>query len=78
MLSEILNLMQNKESYTIQQLAEYLEASPKEVQRSIEYMEYLGYIQKIPVESGCCNSCKNCHSCDTNRLTQMPVIWKIN
>lgn len=78
MLSEILSLMKNRESYTLQQLAEYLEASPEEVQRSIEYLEYLGYIQKISVESGCCNSCKNCHGCDTKRLTQMPVLWKIN
>ncbi len=77
MLSEILNLIKNGKSCTIQQLAEHLEASPEEVQRSIEYLEYLGYIQKISVESGCCNSCKNCHGCD-KRLTQMPVIWKIN
>ena len=64
MLSEILNLIKNGKSCTIQQLAEHLEASPEEVQRSIEYLEYLGYIQKI-------------HGCD-KRLTQMPVIWKIN
>ena len=47
MLSEILNLIKKRgKSCTIQQLAEHLEAPPEEVQRSIEYLEYLGYIQK--------------------------------
>ena len=46
MLSEILNLIKNGKSCTIQQLAEHLEAPPEEVQRSIEYLEYLDTFKK--------------------------------
>lgn len=64
MLIQLLDYLQNGETYSIQELAELLHKDVDSVQIELEYLENQGYIRKVMYQPNCDKNCKGCYGCD--------------
>ncbi len=66
-MEELLELLKDSKTRTIEEIAATLGTSVEDVKRQIEYLERIGMIKPfslLPTDKGCggCNGCKGCES----------------
>ncbi len=68
MLIQILELLKNKKTYTLQEIAELTGEDVDSVKIKIEYLENNGYLVKINKSDGskCKGKCMGCSNCIVN------------
>lgn len=77
MLTELLELLKNDESFSIEMLAEKLNTGTAQILSALQYLETLGYIKKGTVQSACPGSCKHCSGCAVHGAGAMPDMWEL-
>lgn len=75
MLIQLLDHLQNGETYSVQELAELLHKDVDSIQIELEYLENQGYIQRVSFQANCDQNCKGCHGCD--QPTSDMKMWKV-
>ena len=65
-MEELLKLLKDSNTRTIEEIARALETTVEDVNRQIEYLERIGMIKSItllPTDRGCgdCNGCNGCN-----------------
>lgn len=77
MLIELLEILKNDSSYSIEMLAEKLNTRPEQIRSALQYLETLGYIKKVNVRSSCQGNCKHCNGCQVQGTGTMPCMWEL-
>lgn len=77
MLSEILNILENEKTYSLQEIADLLKSNSFDIKAKLEYLENMGYIKRVVLntETRCSEHCKRCK--ENNRRMVMPVMWGV-
>ncbi len=69
-MTELLNLLKDGNSRTVEMLAFELKTDKADVERQLEYLEHIGAIKRVqglPQPEGCggtCGSCSGCSGCE--------------
>ncbi|MFM9413841.1 FeoC-like transcriptional regulator [Peptococcus simiae] len=59
------------------EVAETLGMSLERVEAQLAYYERLGYIQKVPLTTGCGKACGHCRGCGLQKAEkQTPAYWE--
>ena len=84
-MQELLKLLKDGRSRTIEMLAEELHTSAADVRRQLEYLERIGTIRKVAFPTG--KGCSRCTGCDggngckgcmpANAESNMGEIWEV-
>lgn len=78
MLTKLLELLKQKESYSLEELADELSTSVQQIKSALAYLEELGYIKKVPFSSSeCKGSCRQCHGCEIYGKNDLQAMWEI-
>jgi predicted ArsR family transcriptional regulator len=75
MLIKLLGLLQEGRTCSLEELAQLLQTGVPAIRTQLEYLERLGYIKKVPPQTGCGPSCHGCKGCGRN--VAFPVIWEL-
>ncbi len=82
-MDELLRLLKDGNTRTIEQLASELHTTDADIRRQLEFLEHIGAIRKISAqESGCghCGSCSGgaCKGCmPKNAKQNMGDMWEV-
>lgn len=76
MLIQLLDLLQNGQTYSVQDIAELMKKDADIVQAELEYLERQGYIRKVSPRVDCSRNCNGCHGCDQPTATSMKM-WEV-
>lgn len=82
-MDELLRLLKDGNTRTIEQLAEELHTSEADICRQLEYLEHIGAIRRLSAQESGCGSCGNCAggACKgcmpKNAKQNMGEIWEI-
>ena len=63
MLAEILDTLQEGQTYSLQELAGILQTDMQSLKAQLEYLERHGYIKKVEMKPGCGSTCHGCKGC---------------
>ena len=74
MLKDLLNLIGDKETYSLAELSELTGLGEAMLMTQMDYLENAGYIRKVNLNRGCSSSCHSCKGCDTINVS--PKIWE--
>lgn len=79
MMNDILNLLQSGKACTTAEISQVLNLAPAMVTAQIEYLEQLGYLQKISLSEDCGGSCSSCSKDCGSRQTGNALFtaWEI-
>lgn len=76
MLTKLLNLLKNGESYSVEMLAEKLETKKDYILSALQYLETIGYIKRVYIESTCEKDCRHCGGCKVARGDEKTAVWE--
>jgi predicted ArsR family transcriptional regulator len=75
MVSELLNALIEKKTFSQFELADRLRITPEAVVAGLAFLEHRGFIKKAVPPSCCERHCYGCNGCGFAR--KQPVIWEI-
>lgn len=75
MLSKLLELLQEGNTYSVQGLAELMNEDSENILRKLEYLEKQGYIRKVTLTGSCNHHCIGCHGCDS--VSSNMIMWEV-
>ncbi len=82
-MDELLRLLKDGNTRTIEQLAAELHTTDADIRRQLEFLEHIGAIRKIPAQESGCGSCGGCSggACKgcmpENAKQNMGEIWEV-
>ncbi|WP_333886759.1 FeoC-like transcriptional regulator [Clostridium sp.] len=76
MLIKLLNIFNQGETYSLEDIANMLKAEVNTVKAQLEYLENHGYIRKVIGGTNCNTDCTHCRNKNGNRGGL--VMWEIN
>ena len=79
-MDELLHLLQDGNTRTIEQLAAELQTTEADVRRQLEFLEHIGAIRRVYNSCGTCKSCSGgaCKSCmPQNAELNMGELWEV-
>ncbi len=82
-MEELLRLLQDGNTRTIEQLAEDLHTSVPDIHRQLEFLEHIGAIRRLSAQESGCGSCGGCSggACKgcmpENAKQNMGELWEV-
>lgn len=73
-MTKLLELLAEGRAYSVEDLADALDATPQDVKRQMEYLERTGYLRRV---CACGHDCKGCSAHCGGLAGNMPVMWEI-
>lgn len=75
-MKEILDLLQEGKTFSLQDLSERLNVDIQGIKAQIDYLEKHGYIKRVVLHTGCESKCCSCGVCNCG--TQSSVLWELS
>lgn len=77
MLTKLLELLKQEESYSIEILAEELGCDANRVQMALTFLELSGHVKRVSIQPSCSGNCRHCHECTIRGIGSLPVMWEL-
>ena len=73
-MTKLLELLAEGRAYSVEDLADALDATPQDVKRQMEFLEGTGYLHRV---CACGHDCKGCSAHCGGLAGNMPVMWEV-
>lgn len=77
MLTKLLELLKQEESYSVEILAQKLGCDVEQVQMALKFLELSGHIKRVNIQPSCSGNCNRCHGCTIRGIGSLPVMWEL-
>lgn len=77
MLTKLLELLKQEESYSVEILAQKLGCDAEQVQMALKFLELSGHIKRVNIQPSCTGNCSRCHECTVRDIDSLPVMWEL-
>ena len=74
-MKELLDLLAQRRTWSIEELAVQLNTGVEDVKRKIEFLENAGYLRQA---NGCSGCCRGCAAGGAKAMEGLPVFWEIS
>lgn len=74
-MKELLDLLAQRRTWSIEELAVQLNTGVEDVKRRVEFLENAGYLRQA---NGCSGSCRGCAAECAKAMESLPVFWEIS
>lgn len=77
MLTKLLELLKQEESYSVEILAQKLGCDAEQIQMALKFLELSGHIKRVNIQPSCTGNCSRCHECTVRDIGSLPVMWEL-
>lgn len=76
MLEEVLKLLQEEHTWSIEEMAKQLKTSSDVIKEALEYLKWLGKVERITLTMHCTHNFKGCAG-NCNPHVENPIVWRV-
>ena len=77
MLIDLLTLLKDKKTYSLEELSMKLNTSAEHITASLDFLERQNYIKKLVLECDSSAPCVKCSACPKGKTTPNMTIWEV-